>query len=97
MHPGAVAEKAEELEAESLAGMFLPGADVEGGREGSDLETVGVEDPEGKEVELFGQARKVFAIEINDLVDDGLGIGLSRVIGVHKSPWELLAAGLLAS
>jgi hypothetical protein len=69
----------------------LAGGDVEGRGEGSGLEAVGVEGPEGEEVELLGGAREVLAIEIDDLVDEGFG--LSGVIGVHKSPWELLAAG----
>ena len=69
MHPGAVAEKAEELEAESLAGMFLPGADVEGRREGSGGNDVGVHGPEGEQVELLGGAIEVFFIEVGDLVD----------------------------
>src|SRR5436305_14795215 len=49
VHPAMVAEQAQELEAEGLAGMLLPGADVEGGREGSGGNDVGVHGPEGQQ------------------------------------------------
>ena len=77
MHPGAVAEKAEELEAESLAGMFLAGADVEGGREGSGGNDVGMHGPEGQQVELLGGAVEILLVEVGDLVDQSLAVGLS--------------------
>ena len=40
---------------------------------------MGVEGPEGEEVELFGGAGEVLGVEIYDLGDEGL-------VGVHKSP-----------
>ena len=78
MHPGAVAEKAEELEAESLAGMFLPGADVEGRREGSGGNDVGVHGPESEEVKLLRGAIEVLAIEIDDSAKQGAAIGVGN-------------------
>jgi hypothetical protein len=76
-----VAEQAQELEAESLAGLFLTGADVEGRREGSGGNDVGVHGPESEEVELLGRAGKVLAIEIDYFVDQNVAI--DRVVGVH--------------
>jgi len=81
VHPGTVAEHAQELEAEGLAGMFLAGADVEGGREGSGRNDVGVHGPEGEQVELLGGAVEIFFIEVGDLVDKVAGVGLSGLKG----------------
>src|SRR5205809_1076487 len=80
--PGTMAKQAQEFEAEGFAGLWAAGGDVERRGEGSGLEAVGVKGPEGEEVELVGGAREVLAVEIDDLVDDGLGLGLSSVVGV---------------
>ena len=86
MEPGLIAQHVQQFEAQGFAGLWLAGGDVEGRGEGSGLEAVGVEGPEGEEVELVGATREVLAVEIDDLVDDGLGLGLSGVIGIHESP-----------
>jgi hypothetical protein len=80
MHPGVLAEQTEELEAYGLAGVFFAGMDVEGGRKGSLCEAVGVKGPEGEQVELFGGTREILAVEIGELIDEGLG----GLIGFHK-------------
>jgi len=80
VHPGAVAEQAEKLETDGLAGMFLAGADVERGRKGSGGNDVGVHGPEGEQVELLGGAVEVLFVEVGDLVDQVLAVG----IGLHS-------------
>jgi hypothetical protein len=69
VHPGIVAEQAEQFEAQGLAGLFLAGVDIEGGGKGGGRKGMGVEGPEGEEVELFGGAGEVLAVEIYDLGD----------------------------
>jgi hypothetical protein len=86
VHPGMVTEQAQELEAESLAGMFLAGADVERGRERGGGDDVGVHGPESEEVELLGRAVEVLVVEVDDVVDQGAAIGFYGVGGGHKSP-----------
>jgi hypothetical protein len=80
VHAGTVAEEAQELETESLAGLFLAGANVEGRREGRNGKEMGVEGPEGEDIELLGGAGEVLAVEVGDLVDEGLG----GLIGFHR-------------
>ena len=76
MHPAMVAEQAQELETKSLAGMFLPRADVEGGREGGGGNDVGVHGPEGEQIELLGGTVEILMVEVGDLVDQSLAVGL---------------------
>jgi hypothetical protein len=73
VHPGVFAEQAEELEADGFAGLLVTGVDVEGRREGGFEEAVGMKGPEGKDVELLGGAMEVLAVEVGNLVDEGLG------------------------
>src|SRR5437016_691746 len=65
--------QAQEFEAQGFAGLWATGGDVERRGKRSGLEAVGVEGPEGEEVELFRGTREVLAVEIGDLVDERFG------------------------
>jgi hypothetical protein len=83
MEPGAPAQHLKEIEAQGFAGLFVAGVEVEGGGEGLDLEAMGVEGPEGEEVELLGGARQILAVEGDDAIEQGVAFeGRGRV--VHK-------------
>jgi hypothetical protein len=72
MEPGLLAQQLKEIEAQGFAGLFVAGVEVEGGGEGLDLEAMGVEGPEGEEVELLGGARQILAVEGDDAVEQGV-------------------------
>ena len=70
------------MEADRFAGLFFAGVDVERGRKGRSEEHVSVKRPEGEKVELFWRAVEILAVEIDDLVDEGLG----GFFGFHGTP-----------
>jgi hypothetical protein len=72
MAPGVLAQQLKEIEAQGFAGLFVAGVEVEGGGEGLNLEAMGVEGPEGEEVELLGGARQILAVEGDDAVEQGV-------------------------
>jgi hypothetical protein len=92
VHGSPIAKETEELEAECLAGLFLPGADVERGREGSGGHEVGVHGPEGEQVELVGGAVEVLFVEVDDLVDQVVAVGIGGFGGHVHLLWRKLLA-----
>ena len=83
VHGRSVAEQAQKLEADGLAGVFLAGTDIEGGRKRRARNDVGVHGPEGEQVELLGGAVEVLLIEIGDLIDQVVGVGIGG-FGIHS-------------
>src|SRR5581483_6965314 len=81
VHRGSIAEQAEKLEANGLARVFLTGADVERRGKGCAGNDVSMHGPKGKQVQLLLGAVEVLLVEVDDLVDQVVGLGHIRLLG----------------